>query len=121
MKTRLVKQVILFQLFHILASGDEKLESDHPYPFDHTNQDYTHPAGMLNLGLGYIFDHSFGSNAYSVLLPVRWIFLAKILEYWTLVPDMADVGFRIDFSLPEKNLPNAIKQFPNKLSMLLGL
>ena len=63
MKTRLVKQAILFQLLHLVVYGDEKLESDHPYPFDHTNQDYTQPAGMLNLGLGYIFDHSFGSGA----------------------------------------------------------
>ena len=80
MKTRLVKQAFLFQLFHVFASGDEKLESDHPYPFDHTNQDYTQPAGMLNLGLGYIFDHSFGSKAYSV---VRWFF-AKLLEFFKL-------------------------------------
>ena len=111
MTTRLVKQAILFQLLHILVYGDEKLESDHPYPFDHTNQDYTQPAGMLNLGLGYIFDHSFGSKACSVLLPKR-LNLSTFL-HWTLVPDKADVGFRICFSLPEKNLPNAIKQFPN--------
>ena len=83
MKTRLVKQAILFQLYHILVYGDEKLESDHPYPFDHTNQDYTQPAGMLNLGLGYIFDHSFGSGARRPITS-SLIFFAKILEFFKL-------------------------------------
>ena len=81
MKTRLVKQAILLQLYHILVYGDEKLENDHPYPFDHTNQDYTQPAGMLNLRIGYIFDHFFGSKA-SRPITGSLSFFAKNIEFF---------------------------------------